>query len=285
VLASGIPAGLTGQGVRVEWYGATPAQGAFAYVVVTDAPGPVSVQGTLGDLPLTFVRVGADRFAALAGVAVDAPDSVDVRLQLEYARGHWAEHAARLPVRRTRFPVERLRVDPAFTRPPDSALAERIAREGRRAREVAAAALRTPRLWRGAFEAPRVSRVTSVFGMGRLFNGQVRSRHFGTDFDGSTGAPVRVANRGVVALVGDFYYAGRVVYVNHGAGLSTAYLHLSDVSVQEGDTVATGQRIGKVGQSGRVTGPHLHWAVRFSGIPVDGASLLALPPLERLFDR
>jgi murein DD-endopeptidase MepM/ murein hydrolase activator NlpD len=125
--------------------------------------------------------------------------------------------------------------------------------------------------------------VTSIFGIGRVFNGQLRSRHLGTDYDGVVGAPVRAANRGVVALIGDFYYAGRIVSLNHGAGLITSYLHLSEILVAEGDTVSPGQFIGRVGASGRVTGPHLHWAVRVGASAVDGASLLALPPLERLF--
>jgi murein DD-endopeptidase MepM/ murein hydrolase activator NlpD len=114
-----------------------------------------------------------------------------------------------------------------------------------------------------------------------VFNGELRSRHLGVDFDGAMGEPVHAANRGVVALVGDFYYAGRVIYLNHGAGIVTAYLHLSEAVVAEGDTVASGQLIGKVGRSGRVTGPHLHWAAKYGVNSLDGATLLALPPLGR----
>jgi murein DD-endopeptidase MepM/ murein hydrolase activator NlpD len=269
---------------RVTWHAGTPRQGTFAYVVVHDRPAPIAVRGTLDSLPLAFIRAPGDRFVALGPVPLGAADSVTVRLELEYAKGRSRAVERRLPVARARFPTERLSVDPRFTRPPDAALQARIAREAAAARRVTAEALATPRLWWADWVAPRQSPVTSVFGIGRVFNGQLRSRHLGTDFDGDVGAPVRVANRGVVALVGDFYYAGRVLYVNHGAGLVTAYLHLSETLVATGDTVTAGQLIGRVGASGRVTGPHLHWAVRVGASSMDGASLLALPPLERLFD-
>ncbi len=90
------------------------------------------------------------------------------------------------------------------------------------------------------------------------------------------GAPVVAAARGVVALVADFYLAGRAVYLDHGAGLVTGYFHLSRVDVAAGDTVEAGQRIGGVGKSGRVTGPHLHWIVRYGAISVDPMTLVRL---------
>jgi murein DD-endopeptidase MepM/ murein hydrolase activator NlpD len=281
-----VPAHAAGQSVHVRWHADPPRQGSFAYVVVEieGDPAPLSVRGTLDSLPLAFVRVPGERFAALAPVPLGAGDSVTVRLDLEHAKGRTRAAERRLAVARARFPTERLAVDPRFTRPPDSALRARIAREAAAGRRVTAQALTTPRLWWTDFVPPRTSRVTSIFGIGRVFNGQLRSRHLGTDYDGVVGAPVRATNRGVVALVGDFYYAGRIVSVNHGAGLITSYLHLHETLVREGDTVSAGQLIGRVGASGRVTGPHLHWAVRVGTSSVDGASLLALPPLERLFD-
>lgn len=282
-LLATLPLPVWSQAPQVRWHADTPRQGTFAYVVVADAPAPVTVRGTLDSLPLAFVRAPGDRFVALAPVPLDARDSVTVRLALDYAKGRTRNVERRLPVTGARFPTERLSVDPRFSRPPDSALRARIALEAAAIRRVTAQALATPRLWSSDFVPPRVSRVTSTFGIGRVFNGQLRSRHLGTDYDGNIGAPVRATNRGIVALVGDFYYAGRVVYVNHGAGLITAYLHLSEVLVSEGDTVTAGQLIGRVGASGRVTGPHLHWAVRVGTSSVDGASLLALPPVERLF--
>jgi murein DD-endopeptidase MepM/ murein hydrolase activator NlpD len=169
-----------------------------------------------------------------------------------------------------------LRVAPAFGREPDSALAARIRRESERANAVAVASHETPRLWTAPFRHPRASRITSGFGRGREFNGTITSRHMGTDFAGATGAPVRAANRGVVRLVGSFYYGGNVIYVDHGEGLTSAYLHLSRQLVAEGDTVERGQVIGRVGATGRVTGPHLHLIIRYGRVTVDPLSLFSL---------
>jgi murein DD-endopeptidase MepM/ murein hydrolase activator NlpD len=182
----------------------------------------------------------------------------------------------RLPVARGAYPLERLRVAPQFGAPPDSALAARIDSEAALAREVGRRAHESPRLWRSAFVPPRPSRVTSGFGRGREFNGAVQSRHMGVDFAGKKGAPVRAANRGVVALVADFYLGGRVVYIDHGAGLVTGYFHLSRATVAEGDTVARGEVIGRVGATGRVTGPHLHWVARYGAVTVDPMTLFSL---------
>ena len=102
------------------------------------------------------------------------------------------------------------------------------------------------------------------------------SRHLGTDYAGAVGAPVRAANRGVVRLVDGFFLGGNVVYLDHGAGLVTAYLHLSAQGVAVGDTVQRGDVIGKVGATGRVTGPHLHWITRYGVVSVDPASVLRL---------
>ncbi|HSH45010.1 MAG TPA: M23 family metallopeptidase, partial [Longimicrobiales bacterium] len=133
-----------------------------------------------------------------------------------------------------------------------------------------------PAFWDGDVVHPRDSRITSSFGTGREFNGQVTSRHMGTDFAGGVGAPVLAAAGGVVALVDQFHLGGNVVYIDHGAGLVTAYLHLSEQLVAEGDTVSAGDLIGRVGATGRVTGPHLHWIVRYGGITVDPLSFLEL---------
>ena len=131
-------------------------------------------------------------------------------------------------------------------------------------------------MWKSSFLRPRTSVVTSAFGSGRLFNGALTARHLGVDFRGALGEPVRASNRGVVALVGDFFLAGNVVYIDHGGGVVTAYFHLSKTLVSEGDTVARGQEIGLVGNTGRVTGPHLHWAARYGEITVNPLDLVKL---------
>ena len=123
---------------------------------------------------------------------------------------------------------------------------------------------------------PRDDRVTSGFGDGREFNGQISSRHMGLDLDGEPGDTVVAATRGVVALVDEFLLAGNIVYLNHGGGLLSGYFHLSEQLVAAGDTVDAGTPIGRVGATGRVTGPHLHWVVRYGRTSVDPRSLLEL---------
>ncbi len=156
------------------------------------------------------------------------------------------------------------------------ALAARVAAEYARAMRISDEALTTRRLWEGPFARPRPTRITSAFGTGREFNGEIRSRHLGTDLAGNPGALVVAPNRAAVALVDSTWYGGNVVYLNHGAGVVTAYLHLSRILVAEGDTVETGTPIGRVGATGRVTGPHLHWIARYGRVTVDPVSLDAL---------
>ena len=118
--------------------------------------------------------------------------------------------------------------------------------------------------------------MTSKFGSGRVFNGRVSSSHLGIDYRGADGEPIFAANRGVVALVAEFFLAGNVVYIDHGAGVVTGYFHMSKPEVAVGDTVQRGQEIGLVGATGRVTGPHLHWSARFGALTIDPADLLGL---------
>ncbi|HEX9728193.1 MAG TPA: M23 family metallopeptidase [Gemmatimonadales bacterium] len=280
ILLGGIVAAANAQEVSASWWPETPSQGSFTYVTVGIAgQEPTVVRGALDRAPLHFERRD-DRFVALAAVRIDATDSVRLALWIEFGDDLVETTSRWLPVTRTAFAIERLTVAPEFSERPDSALAARIEREVAQALAVSRRAHETPRLWREAFNAPRVSRVTSPYGKGRIFNGELRSRHMGTDFDGNSGDPVLVANRGVVELIGDFYYAGSVIYVNHGAGVVTAYMHLSESLVSVGDTVTRGQLIGRVGQSGRVTGPHLHWTAKYGTASMNALSLLGLPALE-----
>src|SRR5881397_2547646 len=182
---------------------------------------------------------------------------------------------ASLPVGRRRAPRERLHAAPDLVQPPES-LAERIGAEREQVEEVRRRAHDTPRLWREPFMRPRPGAVTGRFGVARVFNGMLRSRHLGVDFAGRPGAAVRAANRGVVALVADLYLSGTTILIDHGAGLVTGYFHLSRALVSVGDTVGRGQLIGHVGASGRVTGPHLHWLAAYGILTVDPLGLVNL---------
>ncbi|HHL39774.1 MAG TPA: M23 family metallopeptidase [Deltaproteobacteria bacterium] len=131
------------------------------------------------------------------------------------------------------------------------------------------------RLWKGPFLMPAEGRISSSFGLRRILNGKPRSPHTGLDIGAPAGRAVRASNSGTVTLTGERYFSGLTVVIDHGLGLSTMYFHLSEVLVKEGERVERGQIIGRVGSTGRSTGPHLHWGVWLSGARVDPRSLMA----------
>ncbi|MBA3892686.1 MAG: M23 family metallopeptidase [Gemmatimonadales bacterium] len=265
-----------------------PARGSVAWLRIeddparNDQPGLTDVGGEAAGEPLHFER-GGRGFAALIGLPVDGGDTLPVALRLSRT-GRVDSTLVGLVVRHPSYPTERLRVPPGMVQY-DSAIRARVDAELAQAREISRRSHETPRLWSAPLTLPRESRITSPFGGAREYNGRVTSRHLGTDFAGAVGTPVSAAARGVVALVADFYLAGRAVYLDHGAGLVTGYFHLSRASVAEGDTVAAGQRIGAVGRTGRVTGPHLHWIMRYGGISVDPMTLVELGRSDELVAR
>jgi murein DD-endopeptidase MepM/ murein hydrolase activator NlpD len=247
----------------------TPASGADSVV---------SVRGALAGEPLHFGRATAGAWHAIGGVPVDSEGSLVANAVIERASGKTEIARVRFTLPKVPPPVAQpLAVDSGFTRPLDAATIARIDRENARAREIGRRAHDTPPMWTTSFLKPRTSVITSEFGSGRLFNGALTTRHLGVDFRGAVGEPVRAANRGVVALVDNFFLAGNVVYIDHGGGLVTAYFHLSKTLVATGDTVKRGQEIGLVGNTGRVTGPHLHWAARYGAITVNPLDLVAVP--------
>lgn len=249
----------------------------FTISVEGGNPAVREVAGTFASQPLHFAPRGDTVLLALAAAPLDSAGPRTLQVELTLADGTRDTRTLAIPIAPGSYPMQRLSVAPEFTRPQPPEIQRRIAAEAARAREVSRRSHQTPRMWQAPFTAPRPSRVTSGFGSGRTFNDQVQSRHTGTDYAGIVGAPVTAVARGVVALADDFYLGGGVIYLDHGAGLVTAYLHLSAQLVAEGDTVEAGQRIGRVGATGRVTGPHLHWIVRYGSHTVDGLSLLNLP--------
>ena len=132
------------------------------------------------------------------------------------------------------------------------------------------------RQWFGDFIKPMASETTSAFGIQRLFNNKHRSYHRGTDFRAKVGTPVYASNSGVVRMAKNLFYSGNLVIVDHGMNIFTLYAHLSKIQVNPGQIIARGQQIGLSGASGRVSGPHLHWAVKVNGVYVDPLQFLTI---------
>jgi murein DD-endopeptidase MepM/ murein hydrolase activator NlpD len=259
-----------------------PEQGSLA--VISLASSDRLPEGAAAGEPVHFYTDSAGYWAIL-GIPLFQRDSLPVTIETWHADfdvgGSSETTLVYMPVVPRSEPGERLHVAPRFAEPVDSALLERVTREREIAREARARSQDMPRLWTHAFLRPVAGRVTSPFAAHRAWPGNEADTapgafHDGVDLAGAAGTRVRVANRGVVVIVGDWYYGGTVIFVDHGGGLVTAYQHLSRVEVAVGDTVARGQVIGLVGATGRVTGPHLHWSASYGTVLVDPLSLLTL---------
>ena len=133
------------------------------------------------------------------------------------------------------------------------------------------------KLWHSNFVEPVNGKRTGIFGSVRIMNGQARNPHNGEDIGAPLGTDVVATNDGVVRITVDHIFSGRGIYVDHGLGFYSMYFHLSEILVKDGDLVTAGQIIGKVGATGRATGPHLHWGVKLNGARVNPYMLLELP--------
>lgn len=260
----------------VRWSPSDPREGeAVAIRLARPAGGrpPADVDGEFGGRPVRFVPAG-DGWFGVAAAPVGASGPTELALEFRLSPDSTVTQRVEIDVAGREFPATRLSVAPRYSDPSPEALA-RIREERRRIRATLAEA--TDRwLPRGRFVVPRDARRTSPFGQRRLFNEELQSRHTGLDLAGRPGDPVQASARGEVALTGDFYFAGRAVYLDHGLGVYTGYFHLSEIEVEEGDTVEQGDLVGRVGSTGRVTGPHLHWSLWVGGESLDAASLLRM---------
>lgn len=219
-------------------------------------------------------RVDAHRWRSLVGVDLDVAVKRHVVTISARSDGESVSTTWELAVRAKRFPTRHLTVDDAFVNPPP-ALRERIERESR---ELAETWTRSSaeRLWALPFARPVPTEANSAFGTRSVFNGTARSAHGGADFPSAAGTPVRAPAAGRVVIARALYFSGNSVVIDHGMGLFTTLAHLSVIAVREGDALTRAQVVGRVGDTGRVTGPHLHWSVRANGARVDPLSLLAM---------
>lgn len=213
-----------------------------------------------------------DRWYAVIGLPLEAAPGAHV-VEIERAPGR--RERLEFTVEAKHYEEQRLTITDKRKVEPSPADLERIRKEAVRialalSRFSDRPAVTTDFAW------PADGPTSSPFGLRRFFNGQPRKPHSGLDIAAPDGAPVHAPAGGRVVDVGDFFFNGNTVFVDHGQGLITMYCHLSRIDVQPGDTVQTGDRLGAVGKTGRATGPHLHWGVSLNDARVD--PLLFLPP-------
>lgn len=213
---------------------------------------------------------------AVAGVGLEATAGRS-QLTLNATTSSGARFSDVYPVRveRVSYPIVSLSVPPRYTAP-DAEAQARIEEE-RALKKTTFERVTPSKLWTGGFETPVESVMTGEFGVRRRFNRKVRSVHQGLDFRAATGTPVGAMNSGEVILAREMFFEGGLVVIDHGQGLLTLYMHLSEIKVREGDNVAKRQIIGLSGGTGRATAPHLHVGVRWHGIYLDPAVMLTLP--------
>jgi murein DD-endopeptidase MepM/ murein hydrolase activator NlpD len=215
---------------------------------------------------------------AIVGIALDATVGQHV-LQVDSASRGKLEIPFKVAAKS--YPVQKLSItDDKMVNPP----AEVLARIQRETDLMMAQYGRFTPLPASPFplQLPAAGPVSSNFGLRRILNGQPRSPHAGLDIAAPVGAPVTAPAAGTISLTGSFYFNGNTVFIDHGAGLMSMMCHLSVIDVHQGEVVSQGQRIGRVGATGRATGPHLHWSVSMNGDRVNPAAVLALfqPPVH-----
>jgi murein DD-endopeptidase MepM/ murein hydrolase activator NlpD len=226
------------------------------------------------DRDLATFRLDATRWQALLGIDLDTkPGSYMVSFEATSA-GQTITAATELSVTSGTFGKRVLKVDDAFVNPPQPAIA-RIMREAAELEQLWTQS-EPHRLWSDGFIRPVPGRANGAFGSRSIFNGVARQPHGGADFLSPAGTPIHAPNSGRVVLARDLYFTGNTVVIDHGLGVFSLLAHLSVVDVHQGELVTRGQTIGQVGATGRVTGPHLHWAVRLYGARVDPLAVLAL---------
>jgi len=265
-----LPAELTAKDVAscsagVEMHLSSPesSQGSLLLVEVKSAKPLVELQGDWGGRGVPFWQEAGAETAQKALVGVDlekVPGQYELKVTGRAADGEKVTCSAAIEVKQGRFAMERLTVGKQFVEPSPEQI-KRADEERQKLRDIFDRV--TPqRLWDGTFRVP-LDGVTegSNFGRRRILNGNPGSPHGGADLRGAMGTPVHAAQRGRVVLAEELFFAGNTVVIDHGLGIYTFYGHLSEIGVKVDEVLEAGAVLGKVGATGRVTGPHLHWGL------------------------
>jgi murein DD-endopeptidase MepM/ murein hydrolase activator NlpD len=242
-------------------------------LITVSAPAATTVEGEWLGHKLEFFQ-RRNTWIALAGVDVETqPGKSNLHITAQTATGPF-ELSRTIEIHPAHYRTGKLTVAPKFVEPGPEELKE-ITAEKEIKEKVFATSAPEP-LWHGNFVAPVKAPPTDSFGTRRMFNGKLASIHKGMDFRAPAGTVVRASNSGVVVLARQLYFEGNCVVIDHGQGLYTLSMHFSRIDVHEGQHVAAGDKLGLSGATGRVTGPHLHWAVRWENAYLDPAKVLRL---------
>jgi murein DD-endopeptidase MepM/ murein hydrolase activator NlpD len=250
----------------------TAIPGQAVYLSVPEREGAETVSAVFEEQQVQLAATD-DGWFALLGVDLDvSPGTYAIQLSYEYQDGEIEGEALTLEVLPKDYPTTKLEVAPKYVEL-SKENQTRSANERTQIRQ-AYAETRIQPYWSDRFIIP----IPGVeggrnFGHRRVFNEQPRSPHSGADLTAATGTEILAANSGKVLLTGDFFFNGQAVFIDHGMGVLTMYLHLSEILVEDGQMVERGELIGLAGATGRVTGPHLHWGAKVGGARVDPFSL------------
>jgi Peptidase family M23 len=267
-----------GNGVELRVSSASPTQGTLLIAELRSPKTLTDIAGKWTDRDISFwqatganIPKGTNVWRALLGVDLEeAAGDYKFTITGKSQDGPAITCEAPLTVRAGKFPTEHLKVAPNFVEP-NPEQAAKAADDQKKLRAIYATV--TPeKLWTGPFRIPLDGVTTGGnFGKRRVLNGKSNSPHSGVDLPSPTGTPVHAAQGGRVVLAEELYFAGNTVVIDHGFGIYTLYGHFSEIDAKVGDEVKVGDVIGKVGATGRVTGPHLHW-----GLEIDRARVNAM---------
>ncbi len=247
------------------------AQGDALQLTYPHEAGLTRVEVRWANKTVPFTRSG-DTWRTVVGADLDLKSGdYPATVSFHYADGPSKTRNETVRVAGKSFPITRLEVEPRYVELSPEDL-ERTRRESRRLGAVFAR-IEPNAYWREPFVVPISEAEGSNFGHRRVFNDQPRNPHSGADISATSGTPIHSSNRGRVVVTGDFFFNGNTVIVDHGLGIYSVYLHLSEIEVEEGQMVERGEVVGLVGATGRVTGPHLHWGFRVQNARVDPFSL------------
>lgn len=275
------PLPICDAGIKISLSSTQPIPGTLLRVAVRSRGDLSNVTGDLAGHKILFWTddPSGTLFRAYAGIGIEAqPGPQHLHVEGQFADGESFACAPPFTVRAGHYRVEKLAVAPEFVQPPPDETA-RIRKEGERMNAIYEKAS-PERLWTGAFRFPLAgSRRGGNFGTRRVLNGEARAPHSGLDIPAATGTPVYATQNGRIALAELHYLSGNTVVIDHGLGLYSCYFHLSAVNVKQGDNVSAGALIGRVGATGRVTGPHLHWGLIVNQAKVNPLEIL--PPAQK----